>query len=287
MSRLFGVFAVFGIASSALWAGGSPNEAITSLGGRQVVARSANLLTGVEVRSDGKSVVARVGSRSVRVTANGVEMGGGRTVKLPAACKRVELVEGGDGVVRVLLDGVAVDQQQEEALRKVEEEVIRLRRALRKAEEERSRFIRALHGDELADKDERLAERTGQDTGLQGQWQVIYAERQQTTVRGKSSQPTFGHTTFSEKEPYIFSSGKISMPSQAAHAYDLRLIQGSKVIQVYGDKKDDLRLIAYELDGDVLILRESYQQVPNKEDKDQRVHFRELRVLKRIKTTTE
>ena len=63
---------------------------------------------GIGTSLNGRSATAEVGGQSVRVSAEEVEVIGVRTVKLPAACKKVELVETRGGV-RILLDGASAD----------------------------------------------------------------------------------------------------------------------------------------------------------------------------------
>jgi hypothetical protein len=91
-----------------LWAGGLRAEARTTVGSRQVVASSTHLLSGVGVSSDGQTATVQVGGQSALVSAEEVEIVGVRKVRLPAACKKVELLET-RGNIRILLDGASAD----------------------------------------------------------------------------------------------------------------------------------------------------------------------------------
>ena len=74
------------------------------VGGRQVSGH-ANGLSTVHSVSDGTTMTLQLGSRTAKVTADAVELPDGASVKIPAACKQVEVEETGTGL-RVLLDGV-------------------------------------------------------------------------------------------------------------------------------------------------------------------------------------
>ena len=72
--------------------------------GREVVGRMAGLFPPARYLSDGKTATLQLGSQGLRVTAEQVELASGRVVKIPANCKKVELLAT-RGDVRVLFDG--------------------------------------------------------------------------------------------------------------------------------------------------------------------------------------
>ncbi len=72
--------------------------------GREVMGQMASLFASARYWSDGKTATVQLGSRTSQVTADQVELAGGRIVKIPANCKKVELLAT-RGDVRVLFDG--------------------------------------------------------------------------------------------------------------------------------------------------------------------------------------
>jgi hypothetical protein len=75
-----------------------------SVNDREVVGHVARRLGPARFQSDGKTATVRLGSHTTLVTADHVELPGGRTIKIPAECKRVELLGARSGV-RLLFDG--------------------------------------------------------------------------------------------------------------------------------------------------------------------------------------
>jgi hypothetical protein len=72
-----------------------------SVNGREVVGQGRGT---VRFMSDGKTATVQLGSHTSRVTADQIELSGGRIVKIPENCKKVELFETRDGM-RLLFDG--------------------------------------------------------------------------------------------------------------------------------------------------------------------------------------
>ena len=72
--------------------------------GREVKGRMSSLFVSARYRSDGKTATVQLGSHTTQVTADQVELAGGRIVKIPANCKQVELLAT-RGDVRVIFDG--------------------------------------------------------------------------------------------------------------------------------------------------------------------------------------
>jgi hypothetical protein len=79
-----------------------------SVNHREVVGHVARRLGPARFQSDGETASVQLGRYTTRVTAEHVELPGGRTIKIPDGCKRVEL-RGTRTEVRVLFDG----QEQE------------------------------------------------------------------------------------------------------------------------------------------------------------------------------
>jgi hypothetical protein len=79
-----------------------------SVNDREVVGHVARRLGPARFQSNGKTATVQLGLHTTRVTAKRVELPGGRTIKIPDGCKRVEL-RGTRNEVRVLFDG----QEQE------------------------------------------------------------------------------------------------------------------------------------------------------------------------------
>ena len=75
-----------------------------SVANREVVGRVAHRLGPARFQSDGQTATVQLGSHSSRVTAEQVELPGGRIIKIPDGCKRVELLATRNEV-RVLFDG--------------------------------------------------------------------------------------------------------------------------------------------------------------------------------------
>jgi hypothetical protein len=71
---------------------------------REVVGHVARRLGPARFESDGKTATVQLGSHTTRVTAEHVELPGGRVLKIPDGCKRVELFATGKDV-RVVFDG--------------------------------------------------------------------------------------------------------------------------------------------------------------------------------------
>lgn len=68
------------------------------------MGRMANLFAPARYRSDGRTATVQLGSRLSVVTADQVELAGGRIVKIPTNCRKVELLAT-RGEVRVLFEG--------------------------------------------------------------------------------------------------------------------------------------------------------------------------------------
>ena len=72
-----------------------------------VVGVSANRWSQARFQGDGdhKGATVKLGEQTARVTAERVELTGGRVISIPAGCKTIELRESRDGL-RVFLDGI-------------------------------------------------------------------------------------------------------------------------------------------------------------------------------------
>jgi hypothetical protein len=75
-----------------------------SVNDREVVGQVARRLGPARFQSDGKIATIQLGSHTSRVTAEQVELPGGRIIKIPDGCKRVELLATRNDI-RVLFDG--------------------------------------------------------------------------------------------------------------------------------------------------------------------------------------
>src|SRR6185436_18654220 len=77
-----------------------------SVNDREVVGQVARRFGPARFQSDGKTATVQLGSHTSRVTADQVELPGGRIIKIPEGCKRVELLATRNHG-RVLFDGQA------------------------------------------------------------------------------------------------------------------------------------------------------------------------------------
>ena len=75
-----------------------------SVNDREVVGRVARRLGPARFQSDGKTATVQLGGHTSRVTADQVELPGGRLIKIPESCKKVELLATRKEV-RVIFDG--------------------------------------------------------------------------------------------------------------------------------------------------------------------------------------
>ena len=110
-SRRFLVVLIAAILLSALFAFGASrgNRVHTTLGGRDVVGETANVLTGGKLSSDGKSIRLELGiPMTAQVTQDAVVLSDGSSIAIPAACRKVEVKVRDDRLV-VSLDGVAAN----------------------------------------------------------------------------------------------------------------------------------------------------------------------------------
>ena len=80
------------------------NLVLGSVNDREVVGQVARRLGPARFQSDGKTATVQLGSHTSRVTADQVELPGGRVIKIPESCKKVELLATRNDV-RVLFDG--------------------------------------------------------------------------------------------------------------------------------------------------------------------------------------
>jgi len=80
------------------------NLVLGSVNNREVVGKVAARFGPARFQSDGKTATVQLGSHTSRVTADQVELPGGRVIKIPESCKKVELLATRNDV-RVLFDG--------------------------------------------------------------------------------------------------------------------------------------------------------------------------------------
>jgi hypothetical protein len=78
------------------------NQVLGSVGAREVVGTSVGRDSQARFDLDGTAVVSRLGGSTARLTAEAVELPGGRVVHIPAGCLRVETRKG----LCVLFNGV-------------------------------------------------------------------------------------------------------------------------------------------------------------------------------------
>lgn len=80
------------------------NLVVGSLNDREVWGRTTNRRGPCQFLTEGATATVQLGRQSARVTADAIEFPGGRTVKIPATCKKIELFETRNGM-RILFDG--------------------------------------------------------------------------------------------------------------------------------------------------------------------------------------
>lgn len=81
------------------------NQVSSTVAGRSVLGISAHRGSAARLNSDSTSATLQLGGHTIRITADAVELPGGRSVAIPAGCKAVELRED-ENRVRVFLDGI-------------------------------------------------------------------------------------------------------------------------------------------------------------------------------------
>ena len=81
------------------------NQVYGDVGGRTIVAETANVLRTAELVISEPVATVTLGDLQARVTPERVELADGADVPIPASCSRIELLER-DGRIRVTLDGV-------------------------------------------------------------------------------------------------------------------------------------------------------------------------------------
>lgn len=77
---------------------------VGSLNDKEVRGQAARLGGPARFHADGNVATLQLGQHTARVTAESIELAGGRAVKIPANCKRIELIETRRGI-RVIFDG--------------------------------------------------------------------------------------------------------------------------------------------------------------------------------------
>ena len=79
------------------------NVVVGSLNDREIRGQVAARRGPARFFSDGVTATVELGAHTARVTADAIELAGGRTVKIPPNCKKIELFETRKGL-RILLD---------------------------------------------------------------------------------------------------------------------------------------------------------------------------------------